>query len=52
MLIAIFVLFVTVCVMDISTAQPLHMGGGHDGGSSIGHILAAGIVLSLLQQHG
>lgn len=50
--IAMVVSLVTVCVMDVTITQPLHMGGGHDGGSNIGDILATKIILSFLQQHG
>lgn len=52
MLIVILALFLIFCVMNNTSAHTLHIGGGHQGGGGIGNILAAGIVLSLLQQHG
>lgn len=38
--------------MNNTTAQPLHIVGGHNEGNNIGNILATGIILPLLQQHG
>ena len=53
----VYVIFILMifCVLNNTFAHPMHIGGGdhhHHGGSGIGNILAAGIILSLLQQHG
>lgn len=37
--------------MPNTSAAPMHLGG-HHGGSAVGSILAAGLVLALLQQQG
>lgn len=52
LLIAVFAFLVVFCIMIKTSAQPMHMGGGHEGADNIGNILAAGIILSLLQQQG
>lgn len=51
----LFVAFI-VCLlmlseMDVTNAMPM-FGKGHHGDSGLGHLLAAGLVISMLQQQG